>query len=97
MLLSAGTNVNTKTFLRETALHFAVQKYHVEVIEILLVAKADVNTQTTNRETALFIPDTAMLLNAGENVAIKDNFNQTSMHKRVTDIIFELPCKADFL
>jgi hypothetical protein len=47
-LLAKGVDVNAKTDYGATALHFAADKGHVEVVKILLQHKADVHAKDTS-------------------------------------------------
>jgi ankyrin repeat protein len=59
ILLAAGADVNAKTDMQKTALHFAAEGGMVKITEILLAAKADPRAKDRDSRTPLEV--------AGEN------------------------------
>jgi ankyrin repeat protein len=91
LLLDYGADLNTRDNSRNTPLHFAASKGHLEVARILLELKADVNAPNKERSTPLHQafeawrenPDIVRLLldyGADSNANVHDKSGNTLLH-----------------
>ena len=90
LLLDYGANANAHDDDRNTPLHFAASKCHLEVTRMLLERKADIDSLNSNGLTPLhrasegwhegFLGVVQLLLYHGANVNVHDNDRNTPLH-----------------
>jgi ankyrin repeat protein len=99
--LAAGIDVNGKNKAGYTALHLAVKKGHIEVVRVLLEAKADIAIASKSGKTALHdvayykgsIDLAKLLIDAGAPVNVMDKRRKTPLdyaRARRNDALVEL-------
>lgn len=64
-LLEQGADIHAQDFLNRTALHWAAQEGHTDLVRLLLEAGADINAQDVDKQTPLML---ALLHNRPDSV-----------------------------
>ena len=95
-LVEAGADVNAVSVYQATPLHWAVQGSSVkpDILSYLVEHGADVNAKNTWGATPLHltssfgnVPATRRLLELGADPTVRDDMNQTPVHKAKGDVI----------